>query len=151
MLHQPWLRECVLFVSPCRFTQALRIPSDNIIIAEDTSKHSILPRPYLIEFNTARLEGYERLEKVDVDIEAHLYQHPNYQSSSKANTSYTRQHNIYSLKMVLLEISNRSSIKEIGSSRMRAYDAKQSLKKIKVSGVDYLSFMVGSIFKRADE
>lgn len=143
------LAECVFFLHVTGWLHK-SIHSGNMIISGNTTNTRTL-RSYLVGFNSARLDGKTEIsEKVELDTRTDLYQHPDYQASRKDEVSYTRQYDIYSLGLVLLELGMWQSIEVSGDFKPRRYDPTKFLGKLLNRGpVDSLGFMMGNAYKRA--
>ncbi|KAI5849664.1 prion-inhibition and propagation-domain-containing protein [Morchella snyderi] len=126
--------------------------SSNIIIRGDSSQNehgTKALRAYLAGFSTARLEAAEISEKIETDAHSDLYQHPRYQSTNKDENRYTRQYDIYSLGMILLELGSWQLIETSGNYKPKGYNPSRFLNRLLKGPVESLSFTMGNSFKRA--
>ncbi|KAF8445462.1 hypothetical protein BDZ91DRAFT_753585, partial [Kalaharituber pfeilii] len=113
------------------------ISSHNIIISGDTT----LPgRTHDLHLFLADAPG-QISEKFQIDEQADLYHHPEYQGSNKKSASYNRQYDIYSLGLVLLELGTWDPIKDSGK-----YNFQSRLLK---GPVEYLTSTMGNGYKKA--
>ncbi|KAI5838500.1 prion-inhibition and propagation-domain-containing protein [Morchella snyderi] len=149
------LAECIFYLHITGWLHKA-IHSGNIIITGNivdgnTGTKSL--RPYLAGFNTARLDRQDEIsEKVEVDASLDLYQHPNYQATKKDDGRYTRQYDIYSLGMVLLELGTWEHIQISGRYSARKYNPSRFLERLLDHGpVNSLSFTMGNAYKRVVE
>ena len=102
---------CVLYLHAVNWLhKGLR--SDSVLFVSNTDRTS-LPEPYLTGFEYARPDkDGETSTSGEVDDWSELYVHPNYQGSSAKGT-YRKTFDIYSLGIILLEISYWKRVEDI--------------------------------------
>ncbi|KAH0611404.1 uncharacterized protein H6S33_010669 [Morchella sextelata] len=127
--------------------------SSNVIIRGDASQSADdtkALRAYLAGFDTARLDADpERSEKNETDAHSDLYHHPRYQSSTRDENRYTRQYDIYSLGMLLLELGSWQLIENGGSYKPKGHNPVRFLNRLLKGPVQSLRFTMGNAYQRA--
>ncbi|KAF8460919.1 kinase-like domain-containing protein [Kalaharituber pfeilii] len=128
------------------------ISSHNIIISGDTTlpgrTHDL--HLFLAGFNSARLDAPGQIsEKFQIDEQADLYHHPEYQGSNKKTASYNRQYDIYSLGLVLLELGTWEPIKDSGKYNVAKYNPTKFQSRLLKGPAEYLTSTMGNAYKKA--
>ncbi|KAH8149547.1 uncharacterized protein LAJ45_06175 [Morchella importuna] len=127
------LAECVFFLHLTGWLHK-GLYSDNVVICGDgstgqSSTETKALQLYVSGFSAARLDGQgEKSEKIELEAHIDLYHHPKYQGPMKDRIEYTRQYDIYSLGLLLLELGTWQTIDESGGFKQKKHDPTSGLK-----------------------